>query len=500
MSQQANRVVVIGAGIGGLVAALELASQGIPVTVIEKSPKAGGKIRELSPAGRGIDSGPTVFTMRQIFEDIFRAAGTELEQHLTLQPVGILARHAWNADEQLDLFADINRSAEAIGEFANANEAQRYLEFCQQAQAIFQTLEHSFMLSSRPSPVELVKRVGPLKLKQLWQLNPFVTLWKALEKSFTDPRLRQLFGRYSTYMGSSPFQAPATLMLIAHVEQAGVWLVQGGMYRLVEAFTRLAENAGVQFIYDTAVSEILVRNQSVAGVQLDNDTQLESSCVVFNGDHAALSKALLGKPASRAVAVQHPAKRSLSAITWSMSVQTNGFPLLRHNVFFSDNYANEFQDIFQRSRLPETPTVYVCAQDRDEHNDRQQLQEERLLCLVNAPAVGDSNRFTEAELDKCKERTFNMLAQCGLEVDYQEDKSIMTTPYEFERLFPATGGALYGRASHGWMASFQRPGSRSRIGGLYLTGGSVHPGAGIPMAAMSGRLAAAAICHDLDLH
>ena len=492
-------VIVIGAGIGGLTAALLLASRGQPVIVIEKCPQAGGKMREIETASGPVDSGPTVFTMRHVFEEIFARAGTTFADHVTLEPVSVLARHAWSKEEQLDLYADIEQTVAAISQFSNPAEGARYRDFCKQAQQIYQTLEQPFILGSRPSPITLAQRVGFLNVGKLWQLNPFVTLWNALAKHFHDARLQQLFGRYATYMGSSPYLAPATLMLIAHVEQDGVWLVKGGMYRLIEAMQALAMQKGVRFRFGSGVKKLLVKNNAVHAVQLENDETLEAAAVVFNGDRSALANGLLGAEVSDAVLPTPPAKRSLSAMTWSISVATKGFPLIRHNVFFSDNYHSEFEDIFQKQQLPSTPTVYVCAQDRDEHNAGQTLEQERLFCLVNAPAKGDSYQFSQEDIAQCQQRAFALLERCGLDVRFNASDGVVTTPSEFNALFPATGGALYGQASHGWLASFQRPGSRSRLRGLYLAGGSVHPGAGVPMAATSGRLAAETLLHDLGI-
>ncbi|MCB1669676.1 MAG: NAD(P)-binding protein, partial [Pseudomonadales bacterium] len=226
-----HRVAVVGAGIGGLVAALELAVQGFDVTVFERAPRAGGKLRELSVNGRPVDAGPTVFTLRSVFEEIFQRAGSRLADHLTLTPLETLARHAWDAGQRLDLYADPERSAEAIGAFAGPEEARRYRHFCGRARRVFKTLETPFIRAARPGPLTLTGRVLARGPGQLRNIRPFASLWRALGREFHDPRLQQLFGRYATYMGSSPFSAPATLMLIAHVEQAGVWTVEGGMYR-----------------------------------------------------------------------------------------------------------------------------------------------------------------------------------------------------------------------------------------------------------------------------
>jgi 1-hydroxycarotenoid 3,4-desaturase len=219
--------------------------------------------------------------------------------------------------------------------------------------------------------------------------------------------------------------------------------------------------------------------------------------VVVNADVAAVSSGLLGRDIAAAAPGVPRQARSLSAVTWAMQAQTAGFPLTRHNVFFSRDYAAEFDDI-RRGLLPAEPTVYVCAQARaDDDHAADGAGPEPLLCLVNAPAIGDSAPFSPSEIMQCETRTFARLAQCGLRIERRGNPQVVTTPSDFHRLFPATGGALYGPASHGWMASFRRVGARCRVPGLYFAGGSTHPGPGVPMAAISGRLAAEALLTDL---
>jgi len=490
----ADRVVVVGAGIGGLAAALDLAVHGLSVTVVDRAATPGGKMRQVVVGEARIDAGPTVFTMRRVFDELFADAGADFAAHVTLHPAATLARHAWGPDEWLDLFADIDRSADAIGGFAGAVEARGYRAFCARAQRMYETLDHAFMRAPRPSsPLGLI---GRAPTADLLRISPFATLWSALGEFFRDPRLRQLFGRYSTYCGASPYLAPATLMLIAHAERDGVWLVEGGMIRLATALAGLAASQGVEFRYGVSVDRVVVAGGRATGVRLDSGDHIDADAVVVNADTAAVTTGLFGRDAARAVP-DAGAPRSLSAVTWAMAAATEGFPLLRHNVFFSEDYAAEFDAIFRYSRLPGTPTVYVCAQDRDDAGAGPSGPE-RLLCLVNAPPAGDRRSFETTEIDPCTTRTFQHLERCGLRILRRPETTLVTTPADFHRLFPATGGALYGPAMHSAMAPFRRPGSRSRIPNLYLAGGSTHPGAGVPMAALSGRQAAASLLADLE--
>jgi 1-hydroxycarotenoid 3,4-desaturase len=286
-------------------------------------------------------------------------------------------------------------------------------------------------------------------------------------------------------------------MVIAHVERSGVWIVEGGMYRIAQAVEFLAASLGVTFRYDREAREVIVKGGRARGLRLASGEQLDADAVIVNADASAVANGLLGQGVTGTIPPQPGGRRSLSAVTWAMVARTDGFPLLHHSVFFSGNYQAEFDDIFRRRRLPVEPTVYICAQDRTDHEESAPLGDERLLCLVNAPATGDTHPFAQSEIDACEERTFHLLRRAGLDVQRRPEATVRTTPADFNRLFPATGGALYGQAQHGWMASFRRPGARTRMPGLYLTGGSTHPGPGLPMVALSGQQAAASLLSDL---
>jgi 1-hydroxycarotenoid 3,4-desaturase len=468
--------VIIGAGIGGLVAAIALAARGERVTVFEAQAAAGGKLLPVVLNGQHFDSGPTVLTMRWVFDAVFQAAGEGLDDWLLLQPLSTLARHYWSGGASLDLFANKNQTADAIGQFAGRDEAKSYLAFAKKSKAIHDALLGPFLKSQRPSLWGLTKA---MPLGATLQINPFETYWHALNRYFKDPRLCQLFGRYATYCGTSPFKAPATLMLVADVEAQGVWRVEGSMWTLAAALEAVARKLGVEFRYNTHIQRIETEHARVSAVIDQQDSRTACKAVVVNADVAALAAGLFGEVTAAGAALT-PQQRSLSAITWCAIASSCGVPLQHHTVFFSDHYKQEFAELQQGPATD--PTVYMCDQGDD-----------KKLILINAPA------HAAEPPEDTDQRLLQRLSKCGLSLSLDGDTVLRRSPQDFATLYPASFGALYGRASNGWMSTFQRPSARSKIPGLYLAGGSTHPGPGVPMAALAGLRAAEALLEDRAL-
>lgn len=483
-------VIVIGGGIAGLAASLRLACAGLRVTLLERHAHLGGKIRTLPSDAGPVDAGPTVLTLRHVFDDLFAAAGARLDDHVTLVPQNILARHFWPDGSTLDLFADTRKTVRAIAAFAGPKSAQEFARFHSRTRRLFEGFDAPMMQAPSPS----LRRLVPHVLRQpglIRAMAPLSTLRQMLRRQFSDPRLAQLFGRYATYVGGAPHLSPALLSLIWQAEAAGVWVVQGGMHRLTEALAALAETKGVEFRTGTHVDEILLRDGKVLGLRLAGGQTLDCDACLYAGDPRALATGSMGA-ALKIVAPQTATlPRSFSARVHSFAATPKGRDLAHHNVFFAASSDSEFTDL-AAGRIPTDPTLYLCAEDRGQNTPIPAL--ERFEMISNAPAT--DTEISDPELDTWHHQTLQTMANMGVTFSPTPTVTTITTPQDFARMFPQTLGALYGQSPHGMTAALKRPTALTPVRGLYLAGGGTHPGAGVPMATLSARHAVEAILRD----
>jgi 1-hydroxycarotenoid 3,4-desaturase len=462
----------------------------VSVDVVDMAPGPGGKMRTRDSVAGPVDIGPTVMTMRNVFEELFRSVGAQLSDHVTLHADTVLARHWWRDGSHLDLHLDPEASAAAVRDFAGARAEDEFRAFSAKAKRLFDAFDAPVMQEPEPSLAGLTGEV--LKRPELIPaMAPGLSLARSLRMQFTDPRLRQLFGRYATYVGGSPYLSPAILGLVWHSEASGVWKVEGGMHMLARAVHDLASERGVRFHFSAKAERIEMQDGRCTAVHLADGTRLPADVVLFNGDPKALHEGRLGPAPRPAVPDRAVKPRSLSAFVWGFAAEPDGVELTHHNVFFCDDPRIEFGDI-AKGRMPRDATLYICAQDRGGGNTPS--GQERFEIIMNGPP---GYRATDEERQTCRTRTFETLAKMGLRFSPVPDLSHLTTPAEFDRAFPASDGSLYGRSPHSMMATFHRPKARTSLRGLYLCGGGTHPGAGIPMACLSGRHAAEAIMTDL---
>ncbi len=497
----APHVAVVGAGVGGLSAAIRLAAAGAHVTVFERHAAPGGKMREVEVDGRRLDAGPSVLTMPWVFEELFAAAGARMADLVTLLPVEPACRHFFPDGSRLDLFNDPERSREAIRAFAGEGAARGFDALRAHGRRIFGIVREPFMESPVPT---LAAMLHPSRLRligQFLQLDANRTLWKALEAMFPDDRLRTLYGRYATYNGSSPFSCPATLSVIVHVEQEfGISVVKGGMARLAGALAEVARRLGVTVRTGAEVERVVVEHGRAAGVVVAGE-RFDADAVVVNGDALQLHRRLLAgergaKKAARRVEAIEP---SFSAFVVLAVADVGDAPLAHHNVFFSRDYRREFDQLGDGKRPPDDPTVYLCAQDRAPGAAPPADGRERHLLLTNAPALDAAHPIDwTLEGAECRRRLDETLARHSVTLRRSVERSV--TPADFEALFPSSRGSLYGGSSNARTAAFERPTNRvPGTRGLYLVGGSAHPGAGVPMVALSGRIASSLAMAELGI-
>lgn len=500
------QVAIIGAGMAGLCTAALTAAAGHDVTVFEAGPRVGGKLNTSSDGGHTFDTGPSVFTFPQVYQQIIAATGHRFDDELPLEPVDPMYDY-WFADgTQFRMPAgSIETAAAAVGNALGDAAGDQWLTVLRRGRQIWHATKDTFL----QAPMRGLTSLLPLarNMADVRAVGPTETMRAAIGKTVTDPKVAMLVDRYATYAGSDPRHAPAALLSIPYMEQEfGAWYITGGLYRLAEVLADCARARGATIHLDTPVSAVAATASGVTGVRTADGHLHRADVVVSAIDVAQLTASLLpGLAARQAKALVapklHKLTPSLSGFVMLLSLRGRTPGLAHHTVMFgADPYDHEFDAVFgtghwRRRPSPITdPVIYLSAPN--DPSNRPDADHESWFVLVNAPRHHSSDRpagynwSADGVADQYADRLLRLLAARGLDVTDRLVARQLISPADLEHRTGSVGGSIYGSSSNGPMSVFHRPSNATGIRGLFLTGGSCHPGGGLPLVAMSAQITA----------
>ncbi|MFN8923305.1 MAG: 1-hydroxycarotenoid 3,4-desaturase CrtD [Sphingobacteriia bacterium] len=480
------KALVVGAGMAGLAASIRLARLGYDVAVYEQQSGPGGKLNVLQLDGYRFDTGPSLFTLPELVTELFSLCQEDPAAYFQYRRLDPITRYFWADGTRLTAWADPERFAQECQQVLGAPAAE-VRAFLQQAAAKYRLAAPFFLQQSLHRLHSYTRPTALRALLQLPQLETGRSMGSGIDRRIRHPKLRQLFRRYATYNGSHPERAPATLNLIPHLEfNLGAYLPVGGMYAIAHALEGLARRQGVHFHYNQPVERITVEKQRATGLQV-NGSLLAADQVVCNLDVFYAYHRLLPdqKPPERTLRQE----RSSSALIFYWGINRSFSELDVHNIFFSEDYAGEFSALFADRSLHADPTVYVHITSKQEPQDAP-AGCENWFVMINAPSLAgqDWGKLIPRARQHILAKLERMLGQPVAARIVAEQ---VLGPEQIQANTGSYQGALYGTASNNRFAAFLRhPNFIHRIRNLYFCGGSVHPGGGVPLSLLSGKIVA----------
>lgn len=477
--------IIIGSGIGGIATAIRLSVRGYKVTVYEANSYPGGKLSSFESEGFRFDAGPSLFTLPALVDELFELAGEVPGDHFRYSRKEIACRYFWEDGTELTAWADVQKFASEVED--KLGEPARHVEqHLEEIRKVYDRTHELFLESSLHRPGSYFNTNVINALGYIHKLHLTESMHDVAASKFRSDKLIQLFDRFATYNGSSPFKAPGILTMIPHLEHnLGTYLPEGGMIDITESLVELAKRQGVAFQYNSPVSEILVENGKATGIR-SGDQAHYADIVVSNMDVVPTYRRLM--PREKAPERTLRQERSSSALIFYWGIGKEFPQLDLHNIFFSSDYLREFSDIFDRKQPPEFPTIYVNISSKEVKSDAPEGKENWFV-MINVPADYDQN--WESYIPRIREHIIGRLSEClGEDIGSLIETEAMLTPSEIERKTSSFRGALYGASSNNTMAAYLRhPNFSRRTDHLYFVGGSVHPGGGIPLSLLSARIA-----------
>ncbi len=489
-SPKAPSVAVVGAGLGGMAAAALLAKAGFEVDVYERLPYAGGKAASSRLGAYRFDTGPSLFTMPWVFKDFFAALGERMEDRLRLIPLEPICKYFYPDGARLSSYADERRFGAELERAGVATAAQlsRYLK---KGRSVWSVAGELFLKHSLHEASTYLSPSGLWSILRLPAIDPLRSLHEANAAAFSDPRAVQLFDRYATYNGSDPYKTPATMRIVPHVEyQWGGWAVEGGIVSVPRAIEAAARDAGARFHLASEVEAIITDEAGAraVGVRVGGEN-LPYGLVVSNADVLSTYRSLLGQPDAPEAKRYEALEPSSSGLVFLWGIKRSFSELSSNNIFFSSDYRREFSRIFDEGIVPDDPTIYVNITSKTSPQDAP-AGSENWFVLINVPRNAGQDWAVLAA--QAKERILARLSrELGRDIAPLIEAERIISPADIERDTGSTYGSLYGIASNDRFSAFFRHANRSRrIRGLYFSGGSAHPGGGMPLALLSGTITA----------
>ncbi|MBS0012261.1 MAG: phytoene desaturase [Bacteroidales bacterium] len=475
---------IIGSGIGGMAAAIRLAKLGHAVRVFEKNPGPGGKLNSIDRGGFRFDTGPSLLTLPALIEEILADAPEDIKSLFKVRKLDNICRYYFADGATLNAPSDPGEFSEVFSGLTGENK-KNIDNYLRKVHKLYDLTAPVFIFGNFHRKEELFQAANIKVLLNLYRLNPFATMHGYNKRRFRSPKLVQLFDRYATYNGSSPYKAPATLNVIAHLEHnTGAFFPENGMFSISLALYEYARHLGVKFIFDTYVNKIIIEGEKVKGV-LARGSEYKSDIVVSDCDVFHLYENLM--PGIKAPAGSRKKNLSSSAIIyyWGLGADHPGLDL--HNIFFAADYREEFNCLFRKYTMHDDPTVYVFISSKMVRQDAPEGKSNWFV-MVNAP----NDRGQDWDKLVLETRT-NILGKLekmlGMNIHEKIEEEFIISPPELEKNTLSTGGALYGNSSNSATSAFYRHANFSKkIRGLYFTGGSVHPGGGIPLCLASAAI------------
>lgn len=478
-----EKAIVIGAGIGGLATACLLAVEGIRTTVFEKNGTPGGKMQEYVNSGFRFDTGPSLLTMPFLLEKLFSKCGRDLSDYIEFTEPDPICRYFYSDGTQFDSYSNPEKAVIEVEKIA-PEDVMAYRDFLEYSEKLYSKTADSFLFN----PLYEFKDLKSLNWPDLLSIGALSSVSDKVDQYFESDYMRQFFKRFTTYNGSSPFKAPATLNVIPHVElNQGGYYVKGGLYRIAESLNKLAVELGVIFKYKSHVSEIIIESRKAVGVKLSDGKEFKADSVFANSD--ATDTLLNLMPAGAISATKCNRQKSIepscSGFVMMLGCDKQWEQLKHHNIFFSSNYEKEFHQIFEEKVMPDNPTIYIANTSYTEKNDAPD-DGSNLFILINAPYLtGDQDWKSLSIIYRDKiTKTLENKGLKGIIKSIKVEKTI--TPFDFYKLYGSNRGSIYGTSSNSVFSAFLRPRNKlRRFDNIYLTGGSTHPGGGIPLVILS---------------